>query len=176
MPNVFGRQVQTVDEIVEAFRLHGDRVRGTYRARYSWDRQARDPYAGTTLERPTSLRENPPDVLFPWEQIFVAAAACAGSDYPMLAAHQRVALERVEFVVEGVFDPRHEFDGLGGFVAPPEAHHCYASLLLRTMLVSPAARDALEALHARVLAHNMVLDALRGVPQASELTIAAVSA
>jgi hypothetical protein len=36
----------------------------------------------------------------------MAAANCAGSDYPMLAAHFRVPLERVELVMEGVFDPR----------------------------------------------------------------------
>jgi hypothetical protein len=48
----------------------------------------------------------------------MAAASCAGSDYPMLAQHLGVPLERVEFVVEGVFDPRGEFDGLGGYRAP----------------------------------------------------------
>jgi hypothetical protein len=46
--------------------------------------------------------------VYPWEQIFVAAANCAGSDYPMLAAHLGIPLDRVEFLIEGVFDPRGE--------------------------------------------------------------------
>jgi hypothetical protein len=73
--------------------------------------------------------------------------------------------------VEGLFDPRGEFDGLAGFTAPAEARHCFRSLNFRTRLVSPAPRDQLEALHARVLDYNMVLGALRGIPQTNALVI-----
>ncbi len=104
-----------------------------------------------------------------WEQAFLAAATCAGSDYPMLAAHFGIPLDRVDFVVEGVFDPRGEFDGLGGFDAPPEARHCYRTLHFRGTLVSSAPREELRRIHERVLSHNMVLGALRGIPQTSEL-------
>jgi uncharacterized OsmC-like protein len=169
MPIVFGEMAGSVEEIVGAFARHGDAVRGTYRAHYRFDASMRDPYTAPRLERPASLRDNPPDVLYPWEQIFAAAAACAGSDYPMLAAHWGIPLERVELVVEGVFDPRHEFDGLAGYHAPADARHCYRSLHCRATLVSPAPREQLERLHERVLANNMVLDALRGVPMTSEL-------
>src|SRR5438132_653763 len=121
MPNVFGRDVSSVAEIVDAFRGHGDAVRGTYRARYVFDQATLDPYAGSRLERPPSMVGNPPGVIYPWEQVFLAAAACAGSDYPMLASHFGVPLSRVELVVAGLFDPRGEFDGLDGFEAPPDA-------------------------------------------------------
>jgi hypothetical protein len=173
MPIVFGESVTSVEEIVAAFARHGDRVRGTYRAHYRYDPAVPDPYAPPRLERPASLRGNPPDVAYPWEQIFLAAAACAGSDYPMLAAHWGVPLERVELVVEGVFDPRDEFDGLAGFDAPAESRHCYRALHLRATLVSDAPREALERIHERVLSHNMVLGALRGVARTSELTTVA---
>src|SRR5262245_23842730 len=103
MPVVFGEPVSSVDDSLRVFRRHGDAVRGTYRARYVFDRQSRDPYRGAVLERPASLIESPPEVQYPWEQIFVAAANCAGSDYAMLATHLGVSLDRVEFVVEGVF-------------------------------------------------------------------------
>ena len=171
MPVVFGESVSSVTEIVRAFRIHGDRVRGIYRARYAFDERSRDPYSGTTLERPESLKDNPPAVVYPWEQIFLAAAACAGSDYPMLATHEGVTLERLELVVEGVFDPRGEFDGLAGFDAPPDARPCFLALHLRTSLWSTAPRHTLERIHARVLSHNMVLGALRGIPTTNELTI-----
>ena len=174
MPIVFGEMANSVEEIVDVFHRYGDRVRGTYRAHYHFDAATRDPYTAPRLERPESLRDNPPDLLYPWEQVFTAAAACAGSDYPMLAAHLGIPLDRVEFVVEGVFDPRGEFDGLAGFRAPPEARGCYASLHLRATLLSPAPRDVLERLHARVIAQNMVLGALRGVPTTSELVTSPV--
>jgi hypothetical protein len=144
-------------------------VSGTYRAHYRFDGTTRDPYTAPRLERPESLAGNPPNVIYPWEQIFLAAAACAGSDYPMLAAHYDVPLERVDFVVEGVFDPRGEFDGLGGFEAEADARHCYRALHLRATLVSSAPRADLERIHEHVVSHNMVLDALRGVPQTNEL-------
>ena len=112
MPVVFGESVTSVEDIVRVFRRHGDRVRGVYRARYVFDGSTRDPYGGTTIERPDSLAANPAGVVYPWEQIFVAAAACAGSDYPMLAAHVGAPLQRVELIVDGVFDPRDQFDGL----------------------------------------------------------------
>ena len=79
MPVVFGESVNNVEDVVRALRTHGDRVRGTYRARYVFDEQSHDPYAGTTLERPDSLNGNPAGTVYPWEQIFLAAAACAGS-------------------------------------------------------------------------------------------------
>jgi hypothetical protein len=90
----------------------------------------------------------------------------------MLAAHFHVPLERAELVVEGVFDPRGEFDGLEDFQAPPDATSCYLSMHLRAALTSPAPVAMLRAIHDRVMATNMVLGALRGVPRTSELTIA----
>ena len=171
MPVVFGESVNSVEEIVRAFARHGDRVRGVYRARYIFDERSRDPYAGTTLDRPDSLVGNPDGTVYPWEQVFLAAAACAGSDYPMLAAHYRIPLRRVELVVEGLFDPRHEFDGLAGFVAPTESERCFRTLHLRTTLASEGSPHVLEQIHARVLANNMVLGALRGIPTTSELRI-----
>lgn len=172
MPIVFGESVNSVDEVVAAFRRHGDAVRGTYIARYVFDRHSTDPYRAATLERPASLEENPRDVCYPWEQVFIALANCAGSDYPMLAAHYHVPLDRVELVVEGVFDPRGEFDGLGGYHAPADAAPCFLSLHLRAILVSSAPRERLEEIHRRVMATNMVLGALRGIPKTSELVVA----
>jgi hypothetical protein len=166
---VFGRQASSIEAILDIFRIHGDALRAPYRARYEWDPRAPDPYTGAVLERPPALRDNPPNVVFPWEQIFVAAATCAGSDYPMIAAHEKIPLERVELVVEGVFDPRPEFHGLGGFEA--QSLHAYGSIHLRASLTSAAPRRVLEELHARVVERNMVLDALRGVPRTSELAI-----
>lgn len=171
MPVVFGETVNSVEAIVAAFRRHGDDVRGTYRAHYRFGRDSVDPYSGVRLERPASLVNNPPDVTYPWEQVFVAAAACAGSDYPMLAAHLGIAIDSISFVVEGDFDPRDEFDGLDGFAAPAESRHCFLSLHLRTTLVSTEAPDVLARLHERVLANNMVLGALRGIPTTNELQI-----
>lgn len=169
MPVVFGEMVSSVEEIVELFGRYGDRVSGTYRAHYRFGQNTSDPYTAPRLERPESLRDNPPNAAYPWEQIFLAAAACAGSDYPMLAAHFGVPLERVDFVVEGVFDPRGEFGGLSGFEAPPEARHCYRTLHLRATVVSSAPRAEIERIHDRVLSHNMVLGALRGIAQTNEL-------
>jgi hypothetical protein len=171
MPNVFGEDVFSVQQIVDVFRKHGDRVRGTYRARYAFGAGCEDPYGPAQLERPESLRGNPPGAIFPWEQIFVAAATCAGSDYPMLAEHLGIQLERVELVVEGVFDPRGEFDGLDGWSAPADAAPCFLSLHLAATLTSDAPQEQLERLHARVVARNMVLGALRGIPRTSELAV-----
>ena len=165
MPNIFGQDVQSVEEIADACRRHGDAMRLTYRARYVWDDRSKDPYAGARLERPAAMIGNPPAVVFPWEQIFVAAAACAGSDYPMLARHLGVPLDRVELVVEGVFDPRGEFDGLAGLHAPTDAAPCYLGLRLSARLTSDAPDDALESIHRRVIERNMVLGALRGIPR-----------
>lgn len=172
MPNVFGVEASSVEEILGVFRAHGDAVRGAYRARYRF-LGAGDPYNGATLERPPALKGNPPDRVFPWEQIFVAAATCAGSDYPMYARHLGVPLERVELVVEGVFDPRDEFDGLDGYRAPEDGRRCYLSLHLRATLTSSAPRATLERIHARVVERNMVLGALRGVPMTDELIVEA---
>ncbi|WP_214470328.1 OsmC family protein [Mesorhizobium sp. dw_380] len=171
MPVVFGEPVSTVRDIVSVMKKHGDAVRGTYRARYRFDPQSSDPYAAPLLERPASLRDNPPNVVYPWEQIFAAAAACVGSDYPMLAAHAGIDLRSVEFVVEGVFDPRGEFDGLDGFEAPPDARHCYLSLHFTATVRSSAPRAELEKIHERAISHNMVLGALRGIPMTSELVV-----
>jgi hypothetical protein len=172
MPNVFGHEANSVEEIVAAFRAHGDRIRGTYRARYVWNPDTPNPYAvQTVLERPEALRGNPSSAVFPWEQMFLAAATCAGSDYPMLAAHLGVPLARAELVVDGVFDPRGEFDGLAGYEAPGDAAPCYLSLHLRVVLDSPAPREQLQAMHERVVARNMVLGALRGIPRTNELTV-----
>ena len=171
MPNFYGEDIATVEQITSAFRRHGDAARSAYRARYVYDGRSRDLYSSTTLERPASMLGNPPGRTFPWEQIFVAAADCAGSDYPMLASHLGVPIERVEFLVEGVFDPRGEFDGLAGFEAPADAARCYLSLHVRARLTSRAPRQALEAIHERVIARNMVLGALRGIPLTHELEI-----
>jgi len=111
--------------------------------------------------------------VYPWEQIFVAAANCAGCDYPMLAAHLGIPLDRVEFLIEGVFDPRGEFDGLNGFRAAADSAPCYLSLHLRARLVSDARREDLEAMHRRVVTKNRVLGALRGIPKTDELIILA---
>lgn len=176
MPNVFGEDVFSVEQIVDVFRRHGDAARGTYRARYVFGAGCADPYGPAMLERPASLRGNPPGAIFPWEQIFVAAATCAGSDYPMLAAHLGIPLDRIDLVVEGVFDPRGEFDGLAGFQAPADARHCYRSLHLRAEIESSASREAIANLHARVVTFNMVLGALRGIPQTHELIVRPVPA
>lgn len=175
MPIVFGEMASTVGESIDAFTRHGDRVRGTYRAHYRYDPDVGNPYAPPRLERPESLAGNPPDVTFPWEQVYLAAASCAGSDYPMFAEHLGIPLERADVVVEGLFDPRGEFDGLSGFHAPDEARHCYRTLHVRATLVSSAPRDDLEQLHERVVTKNMVLGALRGIPLTSELKIIAAS-
>ncbi len=168
---VFDEPVSSVEEIIQALRRHGDRVRGVYRARYVFDDRSSDPYAGTTLERPESLMGNPANCVYPWEQIFMAAAACAGSDYPMLGAHFGIPLDRVELVVEGLFDPRGEFDGLCNYQAPSDAAPCYLSLHVRTRLVSRGDREMLENIHRRVISTNMVLGALRGIPRTSELCV-----
>ena len=123
MPVVFGTMASTVEDVVAVFERYGDRVRGTYRAQYRFDQNTSDPYAAPRLQRPDSLEGNPPNAIFPWERVFLAAAACAGSDYPMLAAHYVIPLESVDFVVEGVNNPRREFDGLAGFAAPKDARH-----------------------------------------------------
>jgi hypothetical protein len=164
MPIVFGEPVSTVKDIVSVLKKHGDAVRGTYRARYRFDPQS-------SLERPASLKDNSPTAVFPWEQIFAAAAVCAGSDYPMLAAHAGVDLRSVDFVAEGVFDPRGEFDGLDGLKAPTDARHCYVSLHLSATVCSSAPRADLEKIHERAISHNMVLGALRGIPMTSELVV-----
>jgi hypothetical protein len=171
MPVVFGEPVSSVEEIVRVFTRCGDAVRGRYRVRYVFDRQSKDPYRGATLERPLSLSQNPADALYPWEQIFMAAANCAGSDYPMLAAHFHVPIERVELVVEGIFDPRGAFDGLHDFHAPPDAAPCYLSIHLHATLDSPAPNEALHMIHDRVMSTNMVLGALRGIPRTAALEI-----
>lgn len=171
MPIVFGETVSTVKDIVSVLKKHGDAVRGTYRARYRFDARSTDPYTMPLLERPASLKDNAPAVVYPWEQIFAAAAACAGSDYPMLAAHAGIDLRWVEFIAEGVFDPRGEFDGLDGLEAPLDARHCFLSLHLRATLGSSAPRAALERIHERAISHNMVLGALRGIPMTSELVV-----
>lgn len=171
MPIVCGETVSTVQDIVSVMKKHGDAVRGTYRARYHFDLQSTDPYTAPFLERPASLKDNEPTVVYPWEQIFAAAAVCAGSDYPMLAAYEGIDLRSVEFVVEGDFDPRYQFDGIDGLEAPAGVRHCYPSLHLCATLSSSAPRALLEKLHERVLSHNMVLGALRGIPMTSELIV-----
>jgi hypothetical protein len=171
MPVVFGEPVNSIDDSLRVFQRHGDAVRCTYRARYVFDCALPNPYGRATLERPSSLAESPAQVVYPWEQIFVAAADCAGSDYPMLATHLGVSLDRVELVVEGIFDPRGEFDGLEGFQAPPDSTDCYLSLHLGTTMVSSAPRDVLESIHRRVVSMNMVLGALRGIPRTTSLEI-----
>jgi len=171
MPNVFGEQLSSVAEIVGAFRKHGDAVRDVYRARYVFDDHSVNPSSAARLERPSMMAGNPPNETYPWEQIFLAAAACAGSDYPMLARHLGVPISRVELVIEGVFDPRGEFDGLDGYHSPPDARPCFLSLHLRTTLTSAAPRASLERMHERVVERNMVLGALRGIPRTDELII-----
>jgi hypothetical protein len=174
MPRVFGRDARTVEELVDVFRSFGPAVRGTYRAHYAWRRRSDHPYVAARLERPPALRGNPEEVLFPWEQIFTAAATCTGSDYPMLAAHLGVSLDEVALVVEAVFDPRGEFHGLAGFEAPADAAPCYLSLHVRATLTSAAPREVLQKIHAHVVGRNMVLGALRGIPRTDELVVSHV--
>jgi len=171
MPNVFGEDLRSIAQMTDAFRRHGDAMRVTYRARYVFDGRAEDPYAGATLERPAALIGNPPGVVYPWEQIFLSAASCAGSDYPMLASHFGAPLDRIELVVEGEFDPRGEFDGLADFRAPADAAPVYLSLRLRATLTSSAPRAILERIHRHVVDRNMVLGALRGIPRTDELRV-----
>lgn len=171
MPVVFGEAVNTVKDIVSLFKKHGNAMRGTYRARYRYDPRSNNPYTTPLVERPESLKDNPPDVIYPWEQIFAAAAVCAGSDYPMLAAHEGIDLRSIEFVAEGVFDPRGEFDGLDGLEAPMDARYCFVSLHLAATVDSSSPRTDLERLHERAISHNMVLGALRGIPMTSELIV-----
>jgi hypothetical protein len=167
---VFGSPISSVQDSLDAFTRHGDRMRGTYRAHYRFDVQSESPYTAPRLERPDCLAGSAPDAVFPWEQIYLSAAMCAGSDYPMFAAHFGIPIDSVDLVIEGVFDPRGEFDDTSGFHAPADAHHCYLSLHVRTTIVSTAPRATLEALHRRVISRNMVLGALRGIPTTSELT------
>ncbi|MEA3201398.1 MAG: hypothetical protein QOE90_2826 [Thermoplasmata archaeon] len=171
MPNVYGKEVYSVKEIVAAFREFGDKVRGTYRVRYVFDAMQQDPYGGASLERPEVFAGMPRGAVFPWEAIYVAAANCAGSDYPMIAEHEGIPIDRVELDLSGVFDPRGEFTGLDGWTAPADAKGCYLSLHVRTTLTSDAPRDVLQRLHDRVVSHNMVLGALRGVPLTHELVV-----
>jgi hypothetical protein len=85
----------------------------------------------------------------------------------MLAAHFGVPLERVDFVVEGVFDPRGEFGGLG--IRGPARSAALLSVAALQGYDRPAApRAEIERIHERVLSHNMVLGAPRGIPQTSE--------
>ena len=74
MPVVFGEMVSSIEEIVAACDRYGDRLRGTYRAHYRFDATTIDPYTAPRLERPEALAGNPPDAIYPWEQIFLAAA------------------------------------------------------------------------------------------------------
>jgi hypothetical protein len=110
-------------------------------------------------------------MLFPWEQVYVAAASCAGSDYAAIASHLGVPLTRIEFLVEGVFDPRGEFGGFGELETPADAAHCYLGLHFRATLASPAPEEELRRIHRRVIERNMVLGALRGIPRSDELRI-----
>ena len=89
MPIVFGVSANSVEEIIDAFTRHGDRVRGAYRAHYRFDESTANPYSPPRLERPESLKDNPPDVLYPWEQIVVAAATCAGSAWSARSGTRR---------------------------------------------------------------------------------------
>ncbi|MEH6718646.1 MAG: hypothetical protein V7704_07175 [Aurantimonas endophytica] len=171
MPAIFGEVVSSVADIVSVMKKHGDAVRGTYRARYHFDTESSGYYTTPILERPASMQANEPGVVYPWEQIFTAAAVCAGSDYPMLAAHEGIDLQSIDFVVEGVFDPRGEFDEMDGLEAPVDARHCFLSLHLCATLRSSASLVALEKLHERAIAYNMVLGALRGIPMTSELVV-----
>lgn len=172
MPNIFGEEVWSVNELVDNFRRHGDKVRGTYKVHYVFDATQTDAYAGATLERPPAFAKLPGGA-WPWEQVIVAAANCAGSDYPMIAEHLGIPLERVKLDVECVFDPRGEFDGFDGWRAPADAKDCYLSLHLRATLRADAPREALEKLHQRVVSHNMVLGALRGIPRTDEVIVEA---
>lgn len=172
MPIIFGQAANNVAEIVTALKQYREAVRGRYRATYRHDpRSADGPYTRPVLERPPVLQEEPDGRIYPWEQLFVAAAACSGSDYPALATYWGLPLESIELSVEGVFDPRGQFAGLGSLLAPDDARHCFVSLHLKATLVSTAPRADLERLHRRVMSHNMVLGALRAIPLSDELLI-----
>ena len=49
MPIVFGEPANSVAEIVTALKKHGDKVRGAYRSRYRYERNAGNPYAPPSL-------------------------------------------------------------------------------------------------------------------------------
>lgn len=173
MVNICGKEVFSVTDIVAIFKERGDAIRGTYKARYRFGgAYDHDPYHGAALERPTAFLGNDPQAVYPWEQILVAAVQCAGSDYPMLAQHWDIPLDAVEIELEAVFDPRGEFTGLDpSFKGIREAPNCYQSFRWKVALTSSAPRADLERLQARVLSHNMVLNALRAVPITGELAV-----
>ena len=172
MVNLNGKEVNSVSEILDEFREHPHSYPGTYRVRYTFGPQS-DAYHGARLERPAAFRMNAGGA-YPWETIIVAAANCAGSDYPMLAEHYDVDLAGVEIELEADFDPRGEFAGLReSLPATPEMRHCYRAFRWKATLHSSASPEKLRTIHERVLSHNMVLDALRAVPITSELVVKA---
>ncbi len=172
MPIVFGEEAYSIPEILAVFRKHGDKVRGTYTVRYRFGGGDRNPYAGASMERPAMFKDEDPHAIYPWESILVAAANCAGSDYPMIAAHWGIPLEAVDIDLKAVFDPRGEFSGVDpAWKGIPEAPASYQSFRWSATLTSSAPREQLERLQKRVLSHNMVLNALRAVPLTSELKV-----
>lgn len=173
MVNLNGKEVSSVSEILEAFRESPSSFPCTYRVRYRFGMGSHDPYAGASMERPAVLSMNEPGA-YPWEAILVAAANCAGSDYPMLAEHFGVPLDGVDIELSAVFDPRGEFEGLGTIPQHKAGdRNCYQSLHWKATLVSSAPREALARVHERALSHNMVLNALRAVPLTGELVVKA---
>jgi|SRR5581483_5249445 len=168
MVNLNGAEVNSVAEIVEHFRAHGKRFPSTYRVTYAL---GPDAYAGARIERPAAFRLNAPG-LYPWEQLLVAAANCAGSDYPMLAEHYGVDLQRLDITFEADFDPRGEFAGLDPKLPASDGmRHCYLAFRWHARVRSDAPKDVLQRIHDRVLSHNMVLDALRAVPMEGRLVV-----
>jgi uncharacterized OsmC-like protein len=173
MVNINSNEINSVAEILEEFRENPHSYPGTYTARYSYGtRSQANAYAAARLERPKPFRMNGQGA-YPWESILLAAATCGGSDYPMYAEHYGVEIDDVEVVLEADFDPRGEFVGLDPSVGAEP--HCYRAFRWNVTLRSDAPRDVLEKIHARVLMHNMVLDALRAVPMESTLTVKALA-
>lgn len=164
MPNVFGEELYSIPEFIDAFRKHGDRMRGTYTVRYEFGGGMTNPYTGASLKRPPALAKEDPHALYPWEQILMAAANCAGSDYPILAQYWGIPLDRVEVEFTAVFDPRGEFGGLEPDVTIPDGPRSYQAFHWAATVTSPAPRPAIERVHQRALSNNMVLNALSAVP------------
>lgn len=171
VPNVFGEDLYSIPEFMDAFRKHGDKVRGAYVVRYQFGGGNSHPYQGASMRRPPALAKEDPHAVYPWEQLLMAAANCAGSDYPILADYWGIPLEAVEVEFTAVFDPRGEFGGLERDVTIPDGPRSYQSFHWAATLTSSAPKADLERLHRRALSNNMVLTALAAVPMTDSLKV-----
>jgi hypothetical protein len=172
MPIVFGEEAYSVPQILDVCRRHGDKIRGTYVVHYSLGGGANNPYQGARLHRPPSLAKEDPHAIYPWEQILMAAANCAGSDYPMLADYWGIPFDALDVEFSAVFDPRGEFEGLDPKVPfPADSKPCYLGFTWKATITSDAPEADLRRIHERAMGRNMVLQALRAVPLKHELVV-----